>query len=76
MKRIVELGKQAELEAADEFISKDLVTVEGFNQIYTRKLAELVVQECAKVAKNAHGVTIGQGYNVSQQIKHHFGVEE
>lgn len=62
--RIKELWKQA---VYDKNNKDSDAMVQGF--------AELIVKECAKVAQDAHGVTIGQGYNVSQQIKKHFGVE-
>ena len=51
---------------------------EAWDGAYERKFAELIVRECAELAK--HHVmnisTYGDAEFVDEQIKQHFGVEE
>jgi hypothetical protein len=42
---------------------------------YDQKFAELIVQECAKVACTHMEINEGIDYNVGDVIKKHFGVE-
>jgi hypothetical protein len=79
--RIKELAEQAK-EYADTKYSKLVSTsrwgdsVPGIRELYTEKLAELIVRECASKAWFAEQYGIGDGAPVSKQIKEHFGVEE
>ena len=45
---------------------------------YLEKFAELIVQECAEIAKHnvTHFSTYGDAEFVKDQIKQHFGVEK
>jgi hypothetical protein len=45
-----------------------------FHEAYTKKLAELIVRECADVCQG-FGES-GDGYTCSYEILEHFGVEE
>lgn len=45
-----------------------------FHYFYTRKLSELIVQECAGVSENHKGMN--DKYFIADAIKQHFGVEE
>ena len=76
--RIKELARQAR-EQTEEFNSvRNKLTTEEWEEIYNEKFAELIVKECADIAK--HHVmnisTYGDAEFVDEQIKQHFGVEE
>lgn len=45
-----------------------------FHYFYTRKLAVLIVRECAGVSENHKGMN--DKYFIADAIKKHFGVEE
>jgi hypothetical protein len=78
--RIKEFAKQAK-EYADTKYSKLVSTsrwgdsVPGIRELYTEKLAELIVQECLKIAieEERHAPFEGP---VETKIRQHFGVEE
>jgi hypothetical protein len=70
-------------ERINEFIKQSYVTVqspsgEGYTHFSQEKFAELIVRQCADIAK--HHVmnisTYGDAEFVDEQIKEHFGVEE
>lgn len=63
--RIQELAYQAE-DYADSIVDQG----GEFHQAYTQKLAELIVEECAKVAVEAEST------GVARLIMIHFGVEK
>jgi hypothetical protein len=76
--RIIELAKQAK-EYADTKYSKLVSTsrwgdsVPGIRELYTEKLAELIVRECARIVNenDCEGSIVGDG-----MLFEHFGVEE
>jgi hypothetical protein len=74
--RIKELAKQAGFEEKDGHIS--IQGVYMFNTYRMEKFAELIVKECADIAK--HHVmnisTYADAEFVEKQIEEHFGVEE
>jgi hypothetical protein len=71
--RIKELRKQAAREVcnANQWTNDD-----EWNDLFMAKFAELIVLECAKVAKNRiMGITtLADAEFVSDQINQHFGV--
>jgi hypothetical protein len=78
--RIIELAKQAGLELST--VLKDYVTPIKSITIEQRKFAELIVKECAQIAKdtqdwyadnNPSGIV---NTDISAKINHRFGVEE
>jgi hypothetical protein len=73
--RIKELYEQARLQAKS--IDADL-DPQGWMDLYHQKFAELIVRECADIAK--HHVmnisTYGDAEFVDEQIREHFGVRE
>jgi hypothetical protein len=70
--RIRELALEAE-----EFADRVVNYGGEFHTAYTEKFAELIVKECADIAK--HNVmnisTYGDAEFVDEQIRKHFGVE-
>jgi hypothetical protein len=79
--RIKELAEQAK-EYADTKYSKLVSTsrwgdsVPGIRELYTEKLAELIVQECADYLDNFNKAIIGDVGIAGFSLKKHFGVEE
>ena len=43
---------------------------------YVEKFAELIVRECVDIACKHMELNEGTDYNIGEQIKQHFGVEE
>jgi len=78
--RIRELAEQAK-EYADTKYSKLVSTsrwgdsVPGIRELYTEKLAELIVRECASIAQT-YMSRWPEDHELTKQIKEHFGVEE
>lgn len=70
-KRIQELADEAE-DYADSIVDQG----GDFHLPYTKKLAELIVKECAAVAWWTEQYDMGNGVPISKQINEHFGVEE
>ena len=65
--RIKELAEQAGWMMGDE--------VEGFN-IRLEKFAELIVQECADVAKETRWAVPPSQEQIARGIQQHFGIEK
>lgn len=68
--RIKKLG----LEAADWLDDQESVNTAHAMQLYQKKFAELIVQECADLCES-FGES-GDGYTCSAEILEHFGVKE
>lgn len=80
-KRILELAKEAEILEWEVLPwNKDARTPNHESAAKAAKFAELIVQECARVARNTNLEDVEGGdsdvlYAASEQIKQHFGVE-
>ena len=68
--RIREIG----LQAADWLENQDSINTAHALQLYQRKFAELIAQECADLCES-FGES-GDGYTCSAEIREHFGVSE
>ena len=49
---------------------------EAFDDFYTEKFAELIVRECADVAKETRWAVPPSQEQIARGIQQHFGVEE
>ena len=79
--RIEELSRIAKDWASDtmmEYNSNDSVEPIDFIFFYTKEFAELIVKECAEIAKHhvSNISTYSDAEFVDEQIKEHFGVKE
>ena len=81
--RIRELAEQARYDSKNEKhylerVHNREITLDEYQEIYDKKFAELIVKECADIAK--HHVmnisTYADAEFVEKQIEQHFGVEE
>jgi len=74
----IDFPKKKEIPMLERFAAQSLVEHEGELIFSKEKFAELIVRECAELAK--HHVmnisTYGDAEFVDEQIKEHFGVEE
>ena len=71
-KRIQELAEQARTK-----VPADLVVSEWIDT-YNHVFAQLIVQECAKIADTEKSNSVGCGYitkTIGMRIKQHFGVK-
>lgn len=59
---------------AVESVPDDAETLEESMQIFTQKIAELIVKECAEVVKNQYSEDWGKWSNT--MILEHFGMKE
>jgi len=74
----IDFPKKKEIPMLERFAAQSLVEHDGELIFSKEKFAELIVKECAELAK--HHVmnisTYGDAEFVDEQIKQHFGVEE
>jgi len=69
---LIELAKQAGEYASKEYSSREM-GYEGYYYYFKKKFAELIVQECAKIAD--HSNVTGKSI-IGGRIREYFGVEE
>jgi hypothetical protein len=65
--------------AAEDYAESIVDQGGGFHQAYTRKFAELIVRECAELAReweDDYVVEDTAPFHSDVKIKKHFGVEE
>jgi len=69
--RIQELATQAEKYADDNFKGEP-----SYSEAYDAKFAELIVRECAELARQHNLEKADRSHMIHKAIKEHFGVEE
>ena len=79
--RIRELAEQAERLVKDELahlerVHNRLYSFTEGREIYNQKFAELIVQECADVAKETRWAVPPSQEQIARGIQQHFGVQE
>ena len=79
--RIKELAEQAERLAEDELahlerVHNRLYSFTEGREIYNQKFAQLIVKECADVAKETRWAVPPSQEQIARGIQQHFGVEE
>ena len=79
--RIRELAEQAERLAEDELahlerVHNRLYSFTEGREIYNQKFAQLIVKECADVAKETRWAVPPSQEQIARGIQQHFGVEE
>ena len=73
--RIRELAEQAEQyvnNAMDERANNKDFTFGDIDEMYNKKFAELIIEECAKVVERNLYQNIG--WNTARKVKEHFGI--
>ena len=79
--RIQELAEKAERLAEDELahlerVHNRLYSFTEGREIYNQKFAQLIVKECADVAKETRWAVPPSQEQIARGIQQHFGVEE
>ncbi len=79
--RIRELARQARYDSKNEKhylerVHNREITLDEYQEIYDKKFAELIVRECADVAKETRWAVPPSQEQIARGIQQHFGVEE